>query len=263
MKKTYIYMILALAVLTACEKGRDVITTAEELVDWTFEAPATKASFDAQGKFSWEVGDLIAVWNATAGAFVEFRTVTGSGLFYAKAPADAQFTGAAYYPRSIAAEGGVSLSGEANPLCAILEQGSNVLHFKHIGAYISIDLRGIPAEAARVVVASESTAFRGDFALTDGVWNASGAAGKVEFPVAGADMQLTLPVPVGSYTVSYRLEEDGGNILLERTTDGDFTFERAHRYAFPAENLEPTSELFEITVELEDFDLDDDDDYWV
>ena len=181
----------------------------------------------------------------------------------AKAPADAQFTGAAYYPRSIAAEGGVSLSGEANPLCAILEQGSNVLHFKHIGAYISIDLRGIPAEAARVVVASESTAFRGDFALTDGVWNASGAAGKVEFPVAGADMQLTLPVPVGSYTVSYRLEEDGGNILLERTTDGDFTFERAHRYAFPAENLEPTSELFEITVELEDFDLDDDDDYWV
>lgn len=263
MKKTYyICMTLALAAMTACQQGREELTPSEDLVEWTFEAPATKAGFDAAGKFSWEAGDRIALWDETSGAFVHFTTVTGSGLFYAKAPSDANFSGTAYYPTEIASVSGVVLSGEAHPLCAILEPGSNILHFKHIGAYLSLDVKNIPAEAVKLVVASESTAFRGTFPLTEGVWSADGTAGQVDFPVSGADMQLTLPVPVGSYTVSYRLENAGGEPLFTCSTDGDFSFERAHSYSFPVHNFNPAPSLSEITVELEDFEIDADGDYW-
>ena len=94
-KLTYIVIAAAsLMALVSCHRE----TAGSNLVEWIFEAPATKAVLDRDGKFSWEASDRIGVWNATASSFVSFTTVTGSGKFRAMAPADAHFAGAAYYP---------------------------------------------------------------------------------------------------------------------------------------------------------------------
>ncbi len=265
MKKTYTIMLatLSLAALCSCGKEGKVLPRTPELIDWTFEAPATRATFDERGKFAWEAWDTIDVWDAASGSFTVFTTVTGSGIFYAKAPADSRFAGAAYHPSGIARDSSmVNVSGEARPLCAVFEEGSSVLHFKHIGAYVTIDVRNIVPEAVALEISSPEALLDGDARLVSGVWAAAEGAGSVRFPVTEAFMTVTIPIPVGSYSLGYRIVDSEGEALLQACTDGAVAFERAHSYYFPPEDFIPVERLTEITVELEDYTIEESNDDW-
>ena len=95
MKKIFYILALGLACI-GCSKKADN----ERLVEWSFEATYTKASIGlADGAFAWTPGDEVAIWNSTAGSFVNFSTRTGSGKFSALAPESASFSGTAMYSR--------------------------------------------------------------------------------------------------------------------------------------------------------------------
>ena len=261
--KYIINILLSLAALSACSRESEPAAPSRELVEWIFNAPATKASFDSKGRFSWEVGDVIAVWNESNGSFVNFTTATEKGIFYAKAPADARFTGSAFYPVSIAVSPSeVKLSGESRLMRAAVEEESNMLSFKHICAYVSISLRNIQEENAKLQIVSDSTLFSGNFTLEEGVWTPTGSAGSLEFAVEGNAIQVTVPVPVGTYPLSYRILDADGAVVFQRSTDGDFNFGRAFAYSFPAENLAPATDPSLLTVDLEGIDIEEDNDNW-
>lgn len=262
MKKLQYIVIAAASLMALVSCHRE--TSGDKLVEWVFEAPATKAVLDRDGKFSWEASDRIAVWNATASSFVPFTTVTGSGKFRGTAPADAHFEGAAYYPEGIAkGPSKVSLGGEAMPMCAILEEGSNVLHFKHIGAFVSISVINLAPEAESLVIFSDATALSGDVTLSDGVWMKGGTPDELRIPVGGESaVQQVIPVPVGSYSLTYVIENAAHEELLRRETSGDWNFARATLYRFPVANMEPGSVEQTITAEIESFVIEDVSETW-
>lgn len=262
MKKLQYIVIAAASLMALVSCHRE--TSGDKLVEWVFEAPATKAVLDRDGKFSWEASDRIAVWNATASSFVPFTTVTGSGKFRGTAPADAHFEGAAYYPEGIAkGPSKVSLGGEAMPMCAILEEGSNVLHFKHIGAFVSISVINLAPEAESLVIFSDATALSGDVTLSDGVWMKGGTPDDLRIPVGGESaVQQVIPVPVGSYSLTYVIENAAHEELLRRETSGDWNFARATLYRFPVANMEPGSVEQTITAEIESYVIEDNSATW-
>ncbi len=262
MKKLQYIVIAAASLMALVSCHRE--TSGDKLVEWVFEAPATKAVLDRDGKFSWEASDRIAVWNATASSFVPFTTVTGSGKFRGTAPADAHFEGAAYYPEGIAkGPSKVSLGGEAMPMCAILEEGSNVLHFKHIGAFVSISVINLAPEAESLVIFSDATALSGDVTLSDGVWMKGGTPDELRIPVGGESaVQQVIPVPVGSYSLTYVIENAAHQELLRRETSGDWNFARATLYRFPVANMEQGSVEQTITAEIESFVINDSSSTW-
>lgn len=260
-KLTYIVIAAAsLIALSSCKKE----TAGGKMLEWEFFAPATKAVFDRGGKFSWEASDRIAVWNATASSFVSFTTVTGSGKFRGTAPADAHFEGAAFYPESIAkGPAQVTVTGQVKPMCAVLEEGSNILHFKHIGALVTINVINLVPEAKELVVSSGATALCGDVTLSDGVWLSGGTPNEVRISLAGeSSVSATIPVPVGRYALSYVVEDAEHQELLRKETDGEFDFARATLYRFPTANMEPASVEQTITAEIEAFEIEDDSATW-
>jgi len=238
MKKIHYTVIAALALLSSCSRNAD------QMVEWTFNAPATKASFSEAGEFSWNAGDRISVWNATSASFVSFTTVTGKGIFRATAPADAHFSQWAYFPESIA-KGleTIHIENGTVPMCAKIEEGSDVLHFRHAGALVTIRLKNVPEEAASFVIGSGSTAFTGDFTLTDGVWNVSGNSGSVVMPISAGDFAFSTAVPAGEYSLWYSLKDASGVDIFKRETDVDFNFQRGYSYSFPLENLDSDNSL--------------------
>ena len=262
MKKLQYIVIAAASLMALVSCHRE--TSGDKLVEWVFEAPATKAVLDRVGKFSWEASDHIGVWNAASSSFVSFTTVTGSGKFRAMAPADARFEGAAYYPEGIAkGPSKVSLGGEAMPMCAILEEGSNVLHFKHIGAFVSISVINLAPEAESLVIFSDATALSGDVTLSDGVWMKGGTPDYLRIPVGGESaVQQVIPVPVGSYSLTYVIENAAHEELLRRETSGDWDFGRAILYRFPVANMEPSAVEQSLATDLEAFDVEDDSATW-
>lgn len=262
MKKLQYIVIAAASLMALVSCHRE--TSGDKLVEWVFEVPATKAVLDRDGKFSWEASDHIGVWNAASSSFVSFTTVTGSGKFRAMAPADARFEGAAYYPEGIAkGPSKVSLGGEAMPMCAILEEGSNVLHFKHIGAFVSISVINLAPEAESLVIFSDATALSGDVTLSDGVWMKGGTPDDLRIPVGGESaVQQVIPVPVGSYSLTYVIENAAHEELLRRETSGDWNFARATLYRFPVANMEPGSVEQTITAEIESSVIVDDSAIW-
>lgn len=233
MKKIQYIIISALALLSSCSRSAD------QMLEWTFRAPQTKASFSDDGRFSWNAGDKISVWNETSGSFVSFTTAAGKGVFRATAPADAHFSQWAYFPESIA-KGPEKIHVDAGtlPMCAKIDEGSNLLYFKHAGALVTIRLINIPEEAASFVLGSASTGFAGDFSLTDGVWLPGGTAGSVTIPLSDENFSLTLAVPVGEYSLEYSVKDASGLDILKRRTEGDFNFQRAYSYSFPLENMD-------------------------
>ena len=222
-----------MVLLPSCSRSTD------QMVEWTFKAPATKAAFSDAGKFSWDAGDKISVWDATSESFVSFTTAAGKGIFRATAPADAHFSQWAYFPGSIAKGlGSINFEAGTIPMCASIEEGSDLLHFKHAGALVTIRIINIPQEASSFVLSSESTAFSGNFSLTDGVWTAGGAGGSVSFPLTDESFQLMIAVPVGEYSLEYRIKDASDTDILRRKTDGNFNFLRAYSYVFPLENMD-------------------------
>ena len=150
MKRLLLTLSLCLPVVLSCNKEPDSVP----LREWTFEAPATRAALSGTGAFSWNRNDRIAVWDETSSSFVSFTTSSGSGRFSATAPENAHFSTIAYYPAGIASGVGVislpdaysldDLTGGAGiPMAAEVEDGSQILHFKHLTAYLTIPVSNL------------------------------------------------------------------------------------------------------------------------
>lgn len=226
---------------------------------------STKASFNDAGRFSWNPGDDMAVWDSKGSGFVTFTTPVGSGRFYALTPQEVVFEGEAFHPASIAkAPGTVSLSGAGIPMRATVTQGSNQLSFRHIGALVRVHLRNIPSDAVSLVLSATGTSLTGDFTLDGDRWTQSGTGGEIVLPLNPSEsttVSALFAVPTGAYTLGYTLLAAGGPVLT-RTTDGTATFERAYVYSFPSEDINPGGTAVEAQVPLESLSIETDDSHW-
>lgn len=262
MKKLLLSSCLLLAAL-ACENPA---LQRDGLVEWTFLAPATKASIDGKGAFSWNSGDAIAVWNSTGSGFVSFST-EGNGIFTAQAPADALFTGTAFFPASSAnAVNSVSLPGSYSiqqlsqgagiHMVATVTNDSNCLEFKHLTAYLTIQVPAAPAAMNSIVIESAGHSLSGVFEVNDDngiIVNDGTATISVSFPAqAGQDIVFTVPIPVGEYQISITAG-DGSPMDMINMHTGTVNFRRAHLY-----KLAPLSSLTGFSTACEVYDITDD-----
>ena len=246
------------------------------MLEWTFQATYTKAAISSLGVFSWHKGDKIAVWDAQAGAFVPFTSVTGSGKFRAVAPSDAHFTSSAIYPAGVAATtasltlpGSYSspeASAEGFPMYAAVEENTELLEFKHLGALLELRLLNTPAGAVAVVLSSEGKSLSGTFSLTGTPYEIQAPSGsgdvRVTIPATskGDNITVTVPIPVGTYPLTISLE-DGEGSLFTLAGSQSIAFERAYLYR-PAPILTTAIESLPISVGMESYNLENDDENW-
>ena len=240
--------------------------------EWTFTAPATKASLAANGAFSWNQHDEIAVWDATTSAFVKFSSETGNSIFTATAPTDANFTDAAYYPySSISNTGAFTLpssyiAGDSDngagilAMYAAVDPNANVLHFKHQCAYLMYQIPDVPATVTKIVISGDGVSLSGTFTPDDQseVKEIQDSTGEgtvtVNYTLTGKKYMLsfTIPVPVGTYAISYKAYE-GDTECIQRHSD-PISFQRAHLYKL----YDPLINDRVSVVEVEAFDFADD-----
>jgi len=274
MKRRVLFFGVVLAALS-CSRT-DIDRSDHELVEWTFMAPATKASLAANGAFSWSKDDAIAVWDAAGESFVKFTSVTGNSIFTATAPEDASFTGAAYFPyASVSDEGKFTLpdsydAGNSDQGAGIIamyapvEPDANVLHFKHQCAYLTYQIPDIPATVTKIVISGSDISLSGAFtpADKDGVKELQASAGNASVTVNyGLEskkymLTFTIPVPVGTYAISYTAYE-GDTAFVQKHSDL-VTFQRAHLYKLYDPLINDRLSL----VEVEAFELSEDDTNW-
>lgn len=272
-----IVIICAVAALAfSCSKGQ---LNTPHMVEWAFETDYTKASIDDSGVFSWVQGDRIDVWDATSASFVPFTTIAGKGRFVATAPDNASFSGAAFYPSgigvstsSISLPASYSTPEEATssfPMYAAVNAGDNLLHFKHLGASVSITCTSVQPELTRLELRSANTAFSGSFELTEVAGNkliqqksGSGTV-VVNFSLSQeGTVSVTIPVPVGNYPISICLGNDSNHEMLVLSSSGNISFERAHRYKLKAFDYMTERFAFANGGNIESLSLTDDSANW-
>lgn len=242
--KRILLLSVVFVLAAACSRER---LAEPRMVEWTFDTEYTKAVISDGGDFSWQQGDRIDVWNAAAGAFVPFTTLAGKGRFTASAPSDARFSGAAFYPSGIAGStsdvtlpafyASPAAATSAFPMYAAVKEGDKILHFKHLGAMISITITGVGPELTRLDLRSGEKALSGrfDLAVSGGnqviqaVSGSAATAVSFSYPESGT-LSVTLPVPVGEYPISICLGTETDPELLVVSSTGSLAFERAHRY---------------------------------
>ncbi|MBR6346198.1 MAG: fimbrillin family protein [Bacteroidales bacterium] len=236
------------ALAISCSKSQQ---GAPLMREWAFETEYTKASIDDSGVFSWQQGDRIDIWDATSASFVPFTTIAGKGRFVATAPDNASFSLAAFYPSGIA--GGTSYislpssyasAAEATavfPMYAPVNEGDNTLHFKHLGAALTITCTSVQPELDRLELRSAGTTLSGRFDLSTVSGNqliqqkTGNGTAEVRFSLSEeGTVSVTIPIPVGTYPVSICLGNDTDHEMLVVSSSSDMTFERAHRYKLKA-----------------------------
>lgn len=270
-------LVLSLLALASCAR---LSPSSDSLVEWTFDAPATKASLGDGGAFSWDKGDKIAVWDASGGTFVPFESKTGSGRFSATAPAGSRFSQLALFPVTIAAGStasvtvpssysAASLEGGAGILMhAAVEDGSNVLHFKHLGAYLTVNVKDAPSSVEQVILSSPEAALSGNFALaaSGSAMQISASSGTGVITVScphtdGQDVSFTIPVPVGRYNINVTAKDGSGEEKLSVHTSAGVSFDRAHKYTLETATVEGAA-LVLLSGVCEPYGTASDDDNW-
>lgn len=251
-----------LAAAAACTRQE---TDSPRMVEWSFDAVATKAGLDQQGRFSWDAGDRIAVWNATSGAFVSFRNPAGSARFSASAPSDAHFTDCAFYPADQvvsaaavtlpASYSGAEEAARAFPMHAMVEEGSTLLSFRHLGALLTVPLVLLPDGAAILEIGSPSHGLSGTFALTDTAPRrieaiAGSGAVRISIPADALSLTVTLPVPVGSYPLSIRVLDAAETELFAVEGTEAISFQRACQYILDIINASAVHPISVVQTEM-------------
>ena len=235
MKRLFSLLAIFLAAVS-CNKGKE-----SGMVLWTFDAPATKSALSENGAFSWQAGDEIAIYDATSGEYVSFTSATGSGKFSATAPENASFTGTAFYPSSARESVELPASYAYSDICdmpaiqmmyATVSEGSNILRFMHPVAFLTVQIQNALPKMDRISVSSPEASLSGAFTMTDGILpSASGEAGvSVSFSIdSKQDLQFTIPVPVGEYSVLLTAGNEDEPEILKMDTE-TVNFKRAKLY---------------------------------
>ena len=272
MKRIMILMAAAL-VSAACSKS------SPELVEWTFTASnPTRAAISDSGAFSWNAGDEIGIWNNTSGAFVTFTDAVGKGVYRASAPADAHFTTAIYPASAAVGQSSVTLpasyaSTEASasvfPMCASVDEKTNSLPFKHLGAILRITVTDITSDMTYLGISSSDGSISGTFDISGGkisLQEGSGNAGVV-FPLSlgeKGDVTVSLPMPTGTYEYSVKVGTSSDNVVFTAATGASKqTFERGKIYKPSAVTFINGTVILEVGAEVESMGVDDEGSIWL
>lgn len=270
--RTLSYIAILLVAVACATKAHEEPAMRE----WTFEAAYTKAAVSGEGAFSWSKGDGIAVWNSESSSFVTFTSVTGKGKFRAVAPANAHFTEAAFYPSGIAKSTGAveqpssyaspEASAAGFPMYAQVEENTELLSFRHLGALVELTLTTVPEGAIALVLSSPTVSLSGNFGISGSPAEIQAAPGsgavRVTFPATagGESITVTVPVPVGSYPLSIALDSSS-NTLFSLVGSENINFQRAHLYK-PAPIVSGEIPAVPFDSDIVSFNLEGDDENW-
>lgn len=270
--RTLSYIAILLVAVACASKAQEEPAMRE----WTFEAVYTKAAVSGEGAFSWNKGDGIAVWNSQSSSFVTFTSATGKGKFRAVAPVNAHFTEAAFYPSGIASSTSAvtmpssydspDASAAGFPMYAQVEENTELLSFRHLGALVQLTLTNVPAGAISLVFSSPTVSLSGSFGISGSPSEIQAAPGsgavRVSFPatVGGENIVVTVPVPVGSYPLSIALESSS-NTLFSLVGSENINFQRAHLYK-PAPIVSGMIPAVPFDAVIVSFNMEGDDENW-
>ena len=219
----------------------------------TVSLPQTKVSVDeTDGKCTWDEGDCIAVWDASASRYVEFTLTEGAGkagaVFSANGIVDLTDGADMVYPSSYA----YSIAKDGEPVLNVpnvLDHSSDskvpvVLRgnvsmkgdmpsgtFSHELGIIKFTLHDVPAYAAGFVLKSESDALAGLFQDGNYVSSHSSKAIKFSFPYKTGynystdndgdadpdDAVIYVALPAGTYSGLSVYFIDGDGDIIEGT----------------------------------------------
>lgn len=219
----------------------------------TVSLPQTKVSVDeTDGKCTWDEGDCIAVWDASASRYVEFTLTEGAGkagaVFSANGIVDLTDGADMVYPSSYAysiAKDGELVMNVPNVLdhssdskVPVVLRGNVSLKgevpsgtFSHELGIIKFTLHDVPAYAAGFVLKSESDALAGLFQDGNYVSSHSSKAIKFSFPYKTGynystdndgdadpdDAVIYVALPAGTYSGLSVYFIDGDGDIIEGT----------------------------------------------
>ena len=249
----------------------------ERVVEWYFDAAcSTKASISGEGVFSWQKEDRIDVWNETEDAFVPFTTIAGLGRFMGMAPENAVFSGAAFYPAGIAGTpsqvtlpalyGSPEEAAASFPMFAAVDKDDKVLHFKHLGALLTIMVERAQPQLTRLTLRSPGTGLSGTFDLS-AKKEVAGKPGNgtvgVSFSLSQeGTLSITLPLPTGTYPLSVCLGNQENPDMLVLSTASSLTFERAGHYRLRSFDYLTERYAIEENAGMETLTLEDESSLW-
>ena len=235
MRKSIIFAAVLVAAAVSCRK--EMMQAPDQSGNFTIKATReacantdTKASIDADGKFTWSSGDAIGIW--TGSKFEEMTTTDDKA-------ATATFSGAlegtpsdfAVFPYSLNAsysDGAVKVTLPASyewkedQVCpAMYAQYANTLSFKHLGGLVMVTLKNVPADAAKFVFNTDKD-ITGEYTMLtteEIVSKGETANNKVTYTFTlteARDMVFYVPVPVGEYKFGFTLYDAAGKQILDK-----------------------------------------------
>lgn len=278
MKRTLLYLAIAILAFASCKKEQNNTTDGTEpaLKTITITADmegATKASVaapDAENKCktTWDTGDRIAV-HTEKGHLVILST-TESG-------ASATFTGVipegdnilddavAYYPASSAIEGNpyqmnlpTSYSSTANAAKGIALRGNvkadgSTVTFSHLGAILVFQVKDIPSAATEVSFTAKGCAGAFSVAggqITNGASNVTVTIGISDVDKAAAI--IAIPLPTGTYDGFTLAFNDGESV--PQTTAKTFTLTRRQYAVMQEYTVSGSTSSYGVTGSFQSWD---------
>jgi len=232
MRKTSLLFLAASALAIAGCSKENVKETHMVLLNAQADV-STRTSAAEDGSISWNETDRLAVF--TGSSFSEFSFQSGSGssaVFGAELEEGLSPSKFAVYPYGSHSISGSTLTvnmpasysfeeGVTNsPMVATIEDGKDVLSFKHIGGVIKFTVGNVPVTAGSFVFVSTDKKITGDFEY-DGTSiasseDASGTSNKItvsfDAPSSGENVYcFYIPLPTGTYDdfTIYIYNQDG------------------------------------------------------
>ena len=253
--KKYLFIWFAAVVTASCvmEEMPETGSLEQHVTDLIVSLPQTKVSVDeTDGKCTWDEGDCIAVWDASASRYVEFTLTEGAGkagaVFSANGIVDltdgADMVYPSSYAYSIAKDGELVmnvpnvLDHDSDSKVPVVLRGNVSLKgevpsgtFSHELGIIKFTLHDVPAYAAGFVLKSESDALAGLFQGGGYVPSHSSNAIKFTFPYKTGynystdndgdadpdDAVIYVALPAGTYSGLSVYFIDGDGDIIEGT----------------------------------------------
>ena len=260
MKRNVFFMIIAVAVVSACQKENKANENPTTMLEFGIESPLTKTDLAGTVNIRWTSGDKISV--DTESGMQEFTLVgaggSASGTFAADGTLSVNTSATAFYPSTMSPNytdsWHVNLPDSYNwtengiqaPMYAWINGAYN--YFKLLTSVIKVDVYNIPSTASKLEFTSASEQVSGDYAFSSDAIAVVTSAGNKTITInftAGESTFKTffIPVPYGTYPAgaTIKLKDSSDNELVTKTTPSAITVAKQSIAFFPAVNCTSTS----------------------
>lgn len=248
--KKVIYAITAIAALViAASCSKEVVTndpSNEELVTYTFTASSAeeevRSSLTNAGVFSWVKDDVIAIYNTTTSAYVNFTVesvdASGNATIKADAAAGAVWTNAIYpAARATGSGDGVdyTVSTVSGPILVSKVVGQD-LSFKYLGAVVNVQVNSLPDTPSTITFTAKTNVFGSRTFSWSGespVLGGTGTTASITVPYSSGI--VSIPVPQASYAgFTLTVDNAEGRHLYVKTTSNTFDLSDKKLLPMPA-----------------------------